>query len=141
MNVNVRKSDCRFYVDEAHRKVVCVIPCTRNMVINYIGDSPFRFCMTLRERDALKLPNSFTGIATCNENDTFDEEIGKLIAYDKAKMKLNTSFFKRANKFVNKCDKELYKLIDSLNDFGSRLSEGADRREAKIEEYFNANRT
>lgn len=141
MNVNVRKSDCRFYVDEAHRKVVCVIPNTRDMVLDYIFDSPLWSCGTPRERAALRLPNSFTGIATCNKSDTFDEEIGKLIAYDKAKMKLNTSFFKRANKFVNQCDRELYKLIDSLNDFGSRLSEGADRREAKIEEYFNANRT
>ena len=36
MEIEVKRSDCRFYVDEAHRKVVCVIPDTKNLVINYI---------------------------------------------------------------------------------------------------------
>ena len=35
----VKMSDCRFYVNEEKRTVVCVIPNTQNMVIDFILDN------------------------------------------------------------------------------------------------------
>ena len=135
MNLNIKRKDCRFYVDKENRKVVYVIPNTKNLVFDYVSD--FRIYWSLEGNhvfDSLRMPNQFTGIATCNEKDEFDEETGKLIAYNKAKEKLNNSFFKRANKFVNYCGKQLDAVVDSLNDFGRRLTEGAEKREAMIKE-------
>lgn len=133
MKINVKQKDCRFYVDENARKVVCVIPRTRDMVLDYIDDFPVQWCMRGKKAKELLLPSSFTGVATCHPNDEFNVETGKLIAFHKAKHKLCTSFFKRANKFVNYVDEELNKAMDSFNDFGDRLSEAANARENEIQ--------
>ena len=38
MRINIKQTDCRFYVDEAARKVVCVIPDTKYLLDNYLDD-------------------------------------------------------------------------------------------------------
>lgn len=138
MNLNIKRSDCKFYVDEAKRKVVCVIPNTSRMVLDYIEDSDSNlwYVMDRKCREKMFMPNSFTGVATCNSNDEFKVEVGELIAFHKAKNKLNTSFFKRANTFVQLCDNELNKLMESFNNYGAHLSVNADRREARINNLF-----
>lgn len=80
------------------------------------------------------MPDRFVGVATCDENDEWDEEVGKSIAFSRAKYKLHNSFFKRANTFVNECDRTLSKLITSLNDYGEHLTLNAEKREKWITE-------
>ena len=137
MNLSIKQNDCQYYVDEANRKVICVIDDTRDLFFDYIDD----FKLDLRVNDKfwrkLFMPHRFVGIATCSENDTFDVEIGKKIAFHKAKTKLNTSFFKRAQIYINKVDEEFTKILDNFNDFGERLSNNANRREAAIEKLLN----
>jgi len=133
MRINVKQKDCKFYVDEEARKVVCVIPHTDRMVWDYINDFPIRWCVSGKIEEELYLPHSFSGVATCHASDTFDVETGKLIAYHKAKNKLYTSFYKRANKLINYVDGELNKAMDSFNDFGEHLSYRADEREKEID--------
>jgi len=84
----------------------------------------------------LMLPARFVGIATCSEEDEFNEDIGREIAFNKAKFKLNTSFFKRADWFTNELDKEIGEFVQSVNNFGAALTAGAERREEKIKAYF-----
>jgi serine/threonine protein kinase HipA of HipAB toxin-antitoxin module len=80
------------------------------------------------------MPDRIVGVATCDENDEWNEEIGKAIAFSRAKYKLHNSFFKRANTFANECGQALNKLIDSLNDYGEQLSANAEKREKWITE-------
>lgn len=135
MKINIKQKDCTFYVNEEQRKVVCVIPHTRDLIFDYIEDFPLRWCIINEKlENEMLMPPSFHGVATCHESDTFDVETGKLIAFNKAKIKMNTSFFKRANKLVNYLDNELNTMMYSFNDFGARLSESADKREKAIEE-------
>jgi len=138
MKINVKWSDCKFYVDEANRKVVCVIPNTKNLIMQYLNrlEAADAFFFDWRISEKLKLPLSFSGIATCREGETFDVETGKLIAYNKAKKKLNTSFFKRANFMVNYFDDRLNMLMEELNRYGMRLSLNTDRRENKIDKLL-----
>lgn len=137
MRINIKQTDCRFYVDEAARKVVCVIPDTKYLLDNYLDDfyavSRAVYAAESKVYKKILMPNSFSGVATCHESDTFDVETGKLIAFNKAKYKLNTSFFKRANFVVNYVDKKLNEIMDSFNDFGMRLSRNTDKREEEIE--------
>ena len=132
MNINVKQTDCQFYVDEENRKVVCVIPNTSNLFFRYIDDFKLDLSAGTKFWSNLLMPSRFVGIATCSENDTFDAELGMLIAFNKAKSKLNTSFFKRAQKYVNKIDEEYTAIVENFNDFGERLSLNADRREKEI---------
>jgi len=138
MNINISQKDCQFYVDEEKRKVICVIPHTTELFLRYIDEFNL---IIIKAGDKfwseLLMPHRFVGIATCSENDTFDPEFGMQLAYHKAKRKLNTSFFKRAQKYVDRIDNEYTNIVNSFNDFVERLATNDEEREKNIEEYLN----
>ena len=130
----IKMSDCKFYIDEAARTVVCVISNTQDMVEDFIYEH-FNFneidCTAFgRLRNAIKMPHSFMGKAVCSPNDEWNEETGKLIAFSRAKDKCYKSFFKRANSFIQSVDRRLGDMIDLFNDFGMKLE---DKREGMTE--------
>ena len=81
----------------------------------------------------LRMPHSFMGKAVCAEEDEWNEELGKKIAYSRAKNKLYTSFFKRANLFIQTVDKRLGDMINKFNDFGNTLDNNRQRLDDDIE--------
>lgn len=87
-----------------------------------------------KEYNQLLMPNSFVGVAQLGENDIWDEELGKQIAYQRAKQKRDASFFKRANMAVRLYERELDKLCNSFDAYGKRLSNNNEYREKKIAE-------
>lgn len=136
MNINVKPSDCVYYVNEEARKVVCVIPHTEEVFFDYIENFPF-WITKEKLYDSLIMPSRFVGIATCSPEDEFNEELGKRIAFHKAKGKMNASFFKRAQTYINSIDKDFVEVIENFNNYGERLSNNADRREKIIESMVN----
>jgi hypothetical protein len=139
----IKMSDCRFYVDEEARVVVCVIPETEEMVMNFIHDH-FRwedidFWYALGHlQEKLYMPNSFMGKAVCADEDEWNEETGKLIAFSRAKGKCYSSFFKRANLFVQTIDGRLGDMITAFNDFGMRLEDKREGLQQRINELTGA---
>lgn len=87
-----------------------------------------------KEYEQLLMPNSFVGVARLGENDVWDEELGKQIAYQRAKQKRDVSFFKRVNMAVRLYERELDKLCKLFDGYGTRLSNNAFYREKKIAE-------
>ena len=146
----IKMSDCRFYVNEAERTVVCVIPqfieekngrrFTSDMVLDFIYDNfsfrevDFHYAMDRDFEDELKMPSTFMGKAVCAPDDEWDEETGKLIAFARAKDKCYKSFFKRANHFVQTIDRRLGDMIEQFNDFGIKLEDKRVGLEQKINE-------
>ena len=134
----IKMKDCRFYVNEAERVIVCVIPHTRRMVSDFIqqhfsfGDVDFWYA--LEDVDKVHMPDSFIGKAVCSPDDEWDEELGKMIAFSKAKDKCYKSFFKRANTFVQMVDRRLGDMIDSFNDFGMKLENKREALQNQINE-------
>lgn len=140
----IKMSNCRFYVNEEERTVVCVIPNTSRMVIDFIyehfqfGDINLFNCTEYNFDKKLFLPHSFMGKAVCAEEDTWNEETGKLIAFAKAKNKCYKSFFKRANLFVQTIDRRLGDVIESFNDFGLKLENKRETLEQQIDEKIKS---
>ena len=136
----IKMSDCRFYVNEEERTVVCVIPKTRYMLENFIREhfkwNDFNFDLGLEYEymQTLYLPSSFMGKAVCAPEDEWDEETGRMIAFSRAKDKCYKSFFKRANRLVQTLDKRLGDMITMFNDFGMKLEDKREALQAKIEE-------
>lgn len=141
----IKMSDCRFYVNEEKRTVVCVIPETKRLLLDFIYDNMNHEDVSLSEIvtgiwndnkfiEKLKLPRSFVGKAVCSEEDTWNEEVGRMIAFSRAKDKCYKSFFRRANLFVQTVDRRLQEAIDVFNDFGTKLEIKREALEAKIEE-------
>ena len=135
----IKMSECKFYVDEEARTVICVIPnkihhkdgsttVVSKMVEDFIEknfrfkDLDFDFALNYdwREKD-LEMPVSFMGKAVCAPEDEWNEELGRMIAFSRAKDKCYKSFFKRANKFVQAVDRRLGDMIEQFNDFGLKL--------------------
>ena len=151
MNKGIKMSNCKFYVDEDARTVVCVIPnklgehtFTKNMVIDFIEDKfrfndlDMQFCLNYDWVDkVLKMPSSFMGKAVCAPEDEWNEELGKMIAFSRAKDKCYKSFFKRANTFVQAVDRRLGDMIEAFNNFGMRLEDRRVGLQQQIEERIS----
>lgn len=137
---NVAQEDCKYIIDRDKRKVVCLIENTKFMFTDFMNhnfviavDPFFTYSQSYKSLyPQLLMPNRFWGIATCDESDEWDEEVGKLIAYSRAKDKLNKSFFKRANCYVDTMDKYLNDSVDILNRLGDKLTASTERRHKKI---------
>jgi hypothetical protein len=136
----IKMSDCRFYVDEAARTVVCVIPNTRKMVMDFIyehfdwADISMADSMCNRMFKEIDMPYSFMGKAVCAPEDEWNEETGRMIAFARAKDKCYKSFFRRANKFVQTVDRRLGDMITTFNDFGVRLEDKREGLQQRIDE-------
>ena len=136
----IKMSDCRFYVDEEARVVVCVIPNTRNLLQGFISehfswkDINVDWALAYDLNKKLELPNSFMGKAVCAPEDEWDEELGKMIAFSRAKDKCYKSFFKRANLLVQKFDTRLGDMIELFNNFGMKLEAKRVNIQQKIDE-------
>ena len=141
----IKMSDCKFYIDEKARTVVCVIPKTKDMVIDFIRENfNFQDVDMYNAIDYwskwiknLNMPYSFMGKAKCADEDEWNEETGRMIAFSRAKDKCYKSFFKRANMFVQLVDRRLGDMITVFNDFGMKLDEKREALQTKINERVN----
>lgn len=144
----IKMSDCKFYVNEVKKTIVCVIPNTKDLLMDFIHEN-FQF-MDMNLYDAInfwdgkyqksiRMPNTFIGKAKCMAGDTWDEELGKMIAFSKAKDKCYKSFFKRANLFVQTLDRRLGDIIEMFNTFGHKLDDKKKGLQQMIDEKLSKN--
>lgn len=139
MKINITKDKARFIVNEDARKVVCIIDHTSDLFISYadrnlkiVPDCDHVWGESSRLYPKLKMPNKFIGIASCNPEDEFSIETGKLIAFSRAKDKIHNSFFKRANTYINTLDDWLNQAAESINRYGDKIGINTERRHQKI---------
>lgn len=137
---NIKPHNCKYFINKDKRTIVCVINDTTDAFIDY-AEKHFILNANCDEYssiyhksmlDSLEMPNRFVGIAVCSPDDEWDEELGKLIAYNRAADKLNNSFFKRANTYVHLIDKYANQAVEILNQLGSKLAQETDQRHATI---------
>lgn len=134
----IKMSDCKFYVNEDERVVVCVIQNTEFMFADYICNHfDWRDFYLSHIADDYMMPNSFMGKAVCSENDEWNEELGRKIAFSRAKDKCYRSFFKRANSLVNNIDRRLGEMVDSFNTFGDNLSKKKENLQYQIDQELD----
>ena len=132
-------SACKFYVNEAERTIVCVIPNTEYMLNDFISEHfSFRDCdieeAMYMSRGSYRMPKSFMGKAVCSKDDEWDEELGKMIAFSRAKDKCYKSFFRRASTLINTFDGRLGDMIMTFNAMGAKLDAKRSQLENMIEE-------
>ena len=136
----IKMSDCKFYVDEDARVVVCVIPNANDMLIDFVrehfrwDDVDMDYAIDYHFEPKLQMPRSFMGKAVCAAEDEWNEELGRKIAFSRAKDKCYKSFFKRANLLVQTYDRRLGDMIETFNDFGLKLD---SKREA-LQNYIES---
>lgn len=139
MKINIRPRNCRFIVNEQERKVICILEDTRDLVTDFVDinswDCPFN--LSKKEYGELKMPNRFTGIATCAPEDKWDEELGKAIAFGKLKYKINASMFKRGNKLVEMLDKKVNHIVEQFDSYGQKINANEEKRRNWVDTRMN----
>ena len=138
MKHSVRKEDVTYVVRPEQKKVIAYIEGTQWMFTDFVTENypsaPIFWCDDPLE-DKLKMPNKFVGVATCGPDDVWDENVGRLIAFDRMKDNLNKSFFKRANTFVAEMEKRLDIFCDRVNGYGMKLETNMNRRKQIIAKF------
>ena len=135
----IKMSDCRFYVNEEERTVVCVIPDTKMMVRDFVDehfdwpDISIADAVWGRVFKLIEMPTSFIGKAVCAAEDEWNEETGRIIAFARAKDKCYKSFFKRANSLVQLIDRRLGDMIETFNNFGMKLEDKRTKLQKQID--------
>ena len=134
---NIKPSDATYFINEEKKVVVCTINKTRDLFINFVVENfkiwPTYFAYDESLFHMLEMPNKFTGVARCSENDEWNPETGKLIAFSRMKDNLNKSFFKRANTYVNFLDRAADEAADVLGKIGEKLSVNTEHRHNLID--------
>ena len=138
MRINIKMKDCQFVVNKGKRKVVCIIRNTSRMFYDFLNEEQKNFYVLGQDFiDKLEMPNQFIGIATCSSDDEWNEETGKLLAYQRAKYKFNVAFFKRANIFVNALDGIANRAQSRFNSYGEKVTANMTKCEKKLNTMFN----
>ena len=133
----IKRSDCKFYINEDKRTIVCVIPDTKYLLDEFIkANNEFMYDNYIAW-ETLEMPHSFSGKAVCSDEDEWDEELGKTIAYARARRKMYNSFFRRANTYVNMFDKQINDMISNLNALGEKVTEWQDNLQKEVEKKIS----
>lgn len=129
MKLGVNKKNCRFYVDEVARVVVCVIPDTRFTFVHFIEknknayqiDLPFPY-----PYDEYYFPSSISAKAKCAPEDEWDEEYGRELAYQRAKEKYYRYFFNLTDKYFAYIEKQVSRCVELFDEVQARLNKKAN---------------
>ena len=144
MKHSIRKEDVTYVVRPEQKKVIAYIEGTQWMFTDFVNENypsaPIFWCDEPLE-EKLKMPNKFIGVATCGPDDVWDENVGRLIAFDRMKDNLNKSFFKRANTFVAEMEKRLDIFCDRVNGYGMKLETNMNRRKEIINKILGEEET
>ena len=146
MKFNISAEDAKFIVDEQKQIVVCIIEHTKylfsdfalnNFHISIDCDADYIIKRNQKWNNDLKrkleMPDKFVGMAVCSKDDVWDEQIGRAIAFSRAKDNLLKSFFKHAQTYISTIDKWLEEAAEIINAMGDKLFENTERRHAYIE--------
>lgn len=137
--INIGKNDVRYSVNEKKRTVVAYIDGTATMFEEFLEDNK----APLPSEEWFwggfstgKMPNHFSAKAVCSPDDEWDEELGKRIAFDRLKNKINYSFFVRADNYINLMNKKMEVFVEKLDNYNNKLLNCARYRAKKIEEVL-----
>lgn len=138
MKHSIKREDVKYFVNEEKRTVVAVLEGTECLFTDFMyennGPLPCRDYYELDNR--YSLPNRFVGIAKCSVNDEWNEQLGKLIAFDRLKEKVNNSFVKCANKYVEDIDKSINTFCNNTQAYLNKLASNSDRRKNLINQLI-----
>ena len=134
------KYEAKYYVNEEKRTVVCTIECSEWDAFDYIEGSDIVISVPGQSKALYKhgrMPSKFVGIAKCAPDDKFDEHIGRLLAFNRAKGKYDHAFMTRVTYLVSQWDRLRQEVLERLLHYNKKAMYHQDRRSKEIEEYLN----
>lgn len=139
MKHSIRREDVKYHVNKEKKIVVAILEHTEDLFINYIEENGGLYSYESIWRDLKKysMPARFVGISKCGPDDEWDEDFGKLVAFDRLKEKLNKSFVKRANTYVHSIEEALDNFCDNTQIYLNKLAKNSERRKEIINKHLS----
>ena len=119
-----------YYINEASKVVVCKITGCEESLIRDIFKSGYPY-----HSDFL-LNDSYVGKAKCSEDDIFDIEFGKKLAYQRAIVKLNTAKIKTLKSFEKEQVKYFNLLLNNMHKISDKCERIVASKETTIKGMF-----
>lgn len=132
MRIRIDRKHCKFIVKPEDRKVICVYKTNPDIVEDYFWDAVRGTSFVFDSATQVKMRNYYTGIATCSPEDEWDEELGKLIAYNKMMKKFCSAFFRRLNYYFDKYDKVLENAVIQCDTMGEKWNKQIEMLDNEI---------
>ena len=119
-----------YYVDEEKKVVVCKLTGCE-------GGSMCDMCQVgYPHHPDFVLNDSYVSKAKCFEDDTFDAEFGKKLAYQRAVTKLNTAKVKTLKRFKKERVKYFNLLLDNMHKISDKCERIVASKETTIKGMF-----
>ena len=123
--------EIEYFVNEEKKVVVCKIS-------NCMASLQCDMCkLGWPHHPDLFINDTFVGKARCSEDDTFDVETGKYIAYKRAVAKLNTAKLKVVKRFRKNQERGINELFKSLDKISGKYERIIAAKESEIEAKIN----
>jgi hypothetical protein len=116
----------RYFVNEEKKVVVCKLEnCAGNLMCDMCEKG-------YPHHPDLFISDTFVGIAKCSDEDTFDVELGKKIAYKRAVAKLFSAKERAINRFMKEQTKYFMQLTDTASKMANKYANVVARKEKEI---------
>lgn len=135
---NVCMKDCNFAINKEKRTIVCWLNETEDFFNDFLFENCIDGWLSASQRD-YKMNNRFVGIAYCAEEDEWNEEFGKRLAFYRMKRKLFDSFYNKVRAYFDARENELDKFEDVCLAYRSKVEASIARQMSKIMESENGN--
>ena len=146
---HLEPEDCKFVVDKANQRVICYLEgtqymfedfCNMNSRVTTTCDYDYNWRNNVNAENSfvtkLRMPNKFVAVAKCNPEDTWDEQIGRAVAFSRLKDKVVKSFFKRAYTYFHFIEKTLDNFENKLTTLQEDLANNKEKREQYIKQLI-----
>ena len=136
MKISVSQNDCNYIVDKENRRIICIYRPPCRIVVNYINTTcPYVF-MPEKLYESMALKSYYRGIAVCAEDDEWDEDFGKLVAFNKVREKYYNAVWRRVNRFFNWLDDSTNESARQFDYMGDKWGKSIDMTEKLIKAHF-----
>ena len=108
----------RYIINKEKRTIVCLLEdCERMLWQDACKHFPM-IVLGWGYTPDITLEKTYRGVAKCNPNDEWDEELGKKLACDRAYNALRTEYKLKAKKFINCLNSHISAYETSLSNRG-----------------------
>lgn len=126
----INQKNVKYEIDKEKRTVKCFLYDSSWLFIDFLSNSQYgkNFSYTPELINKLLMRSTFWGISYQSEEDEWDEERGKLLAYHRMREKVSKSMRKRMKIFKEHVDKKEFLFEEEFLNYMTKVDKTANRR-------------
>lgn len=124
----LNKAFIEYDVDPQHRIVICTAKNTKWLFVDFLHNNSFNFSITTELLDKLEMQPEFWGRAVALNEDVWNEQEGKLLAYHRMRKKISKAMRKRMKTFKKLINRKMELFEEDFDNYMKKVDNNAARR-------------